>query len=925
MADNPFPRFKFEPKDRPGTPRIPPHFIVIALLLALLISARSIASYTIEYQWWKELGQAETWLSMLGYAVIPVALATLVAFAVLWMAHARALKFAETRLSDYPTYAKLSAVGLFLVALIVASVSIDTWTVVRYAGARHIPIDAQTWRDSVFGLPLSFYLFELPFYSVLRGFALGLTIVAALVYWAAARGWQLRYRLPYLREATQIDPSILKLEGGLESRFLRGAAAVFLVGLAIKFFLGRYEMVWNDHGFMVGIDYVDRNIRLPLQWLVIAAMIAAAGFVLIGRWILAGAMAIALLAHAFVPQLVNALYVRPNEISLQRPYIETHIQATRNAFGLNQRLKETEFNAQQERRIDPAKHQHLLENVRLWDWRAFRDTVSQIQALRPYYVFPDSDVDRYWINGKYTQVLLSPRELDIRNLPDAQTSWINPHFIYTHGYGLVLAEVARITSDGLPVLLVQDAPPRVNVKEGLKITRPEIYYGEVVHEPVFVDTDQPEFNYPSGADNVLSRYEGTGGLPMSSFPMRLAAAVSEGQYNILLTSYFKEGSRMMIRRNVRDRLNTLAAFIQWDGDPYMVVTKDGRLVWIMDGYTTSSAHPYSKSLNLADIGAVNYMRNSVKATIDAYDGETRLYVFDESDPIILAYRGLFPKLFTPASEMPADLRAHARYPEAMFRVQAEMYRTYHMLDPQAFYNKEDVWDLARTMSAGQSGRPEPVAPTYIIATLPGETEPEFLLLTSFTPRGKDNLIGLMLARCDGEHLGELVVMQLSKQELIFGPMQIAARINQDQIIAKDLSLWNQQGSQVLRGQTLVLPIEDTFLYVEPIYIQATEARMPQMKKVVLAMGNSLFYSDTYDEALALLSGNAQSLARQAVAQAPPTETAAATPGAPAVPATTVDRRLERIRDHLRRYREMSSQGKWAEAGRELEAIETEAR
>ena len=368
-----------------------------------------------------------------------------------------------------------------------------------------------------------------------------------------------------------------------------------------------------------------------------------------------------------------------------------------------------------------------------------------------------------------------------------------------------------------------------------------------------MNTAQPEFNYPSGDDNVRSKYEGKGGFPIDSFAMRAAAAINEAEPNILLTDYFTPSSRMMIRRRVRERLQTLAGFLEWDPDPYLVITQSGRLVWMVDGYTTSDAHPNSRAVDLGDLGRVNYIRNAVKATVDAYDGETHLYIFAPDDPLIGAYQRLFPKLFRAESEMPADLRAHARYPEVLFSVQAEIYRTYHMLDPQSFYNKEDLWDLARHVS-GQNGGSEPVTPTYVVASLPGESQAEFLLMTPFTPRGKDNLIGLMAARCDGEHLGEIEVLMLSKQELIFGPMQIAARINQDQTISKDLTLWNQQGSQVLRGQTLVLPVGNTFLYVDPIYIQATQAKMPQLKKVVLAVGNRLIYADTYDEALAQLTG-----------------------------------------------------------------------
>jgi uncharacterized membrane protein (UPF0182 family) len=441
-----------------------------------------------------------------------------------------------------------------------------------------------------------------------------------------------------------------------------------------------------------------------------------------------------------------------------------------------------------------------------------------------------------------------------------------------------------------------------------------------VHEPVFVHTQQAEFNYPSGADNVFSRYDGRGGFPASSLLVRAAAALAQGDFNILLTGQLTAESRMMIRRNVRQRLQALARFITWEDDPYLVLTDAGRLVWTVDGYTTSAAHPYSQRMSLQGVGALNYMRNAVKATVDSYSGEARIYIFDPSDPIIRAYQRLFPQLFLPASAMPPDLRAHARYPETFFQVQAEIYRTYHMRDPQAFYNKEDLWDLGRT-TQGAGGRPERLAPTYVVASLPGEDRAEFLLLIPFTPRNKDNMIGLMAARCDGEHLGELVVLQLSKQELVFGPMQIEARINQDQNISKDLTLWNQQGSQVLRGQMLVLPVASTFIYVQPIYIQAAEARMPQLKKVVLAVGNELVYADTYDQAL----GDLARLMQGGVPEAAKPEVAAAqAAGAPPPATAALERRIETIRQHLRRYRDLAAQGKWAEAGKVLEALEAEA-
>lgn len=889
--------------------------LVVAVLLALFF-VRWGASLLIDYEWWKELGQVSTWLDYYSYTTIPVALGTMIAAVVIWWTHARALKFAGTRLGDHPVYARLTTFGSLFVGWLIAASTIDNWTIMRYIGSRSLPPASNAWHDAIFNQPLHFYLFDLPFYEDLRQYVGSLVVVAILVYLGFARGWQLRYQFPDLRNPQQIDLSFLRLSGGLESKYLRGAAAVLLLSMSVKFFLGRFEMVWNEHGFMTGVDYTDATVGLPLQWLLIFAAIAAAGFVIFGRWILAGSMVLALVVAAIVPPIFSSIFVKPNEISLEAPYIDAHIRATRNAYGLEGKVKEIDFQTSPENTLDETKHKLILDNVRLWDWQPFHDTVTATQALRPYYVFHDTDVDRYTIDGQFRQVLLSPRELDVNQLPvAARSSWVNRHFTYTHGYGLVLAEVSKITPEGLPNYLIEDMPLQFHTPS-LKVERPELYFGEQQEGAVFVHTAQPE---ATGADQQ-SHYQGAGGFPMSSVFMRLAASIDQGDANILLTNYLTPESRMMIRRKIQDRLDAIAGFLAWDSDPYLVITKEGRLVWIIDGYTTSNSHPFSRREDLGNLGSINYMRNAVKATIDAYDGTTRIYIFAPEDPIIQAYRNLFPNLFHASSEMPADLRAHTRYPEVLFRVQAELYRTYHMTNPQAFYNKEDLWDIARFVS-GQGAQPEPVRPTYMAATLPGSDNPEFVLLTSYTPLNKQNLIGVMLARCDGEHLGELNVLSLPKQKMTLGPMMISARIDQDQNISKDLTLWNTQGSQVIRGQVIILPIDKTFLYVEPIYLQASQARMPQLKKVVLVLHDRLIYSDSYEEALAQLSG-----APEAVPNAPGTQTAAAgqtgaqrtvttslPPGNPALTQT--------IREHLRRYKELVSQGKMAEAGKELEAIE----
>jgi uncharacterized membrane protein (UPF0182 family) len=888
--------------------------IVVASVLLLVFAGWAIptaANFVIEYNWWKEVGQIPTWFGVLWYRTAPAALGTLVAFIALYVAHTRGLHFAGVRPRDVRLNSRLIPVGLALLALLFATASIDYWTVMRFFGSRGLAAPPDAWKDPVFSHALPFYLFDLPFYSDLLGFVFVLAVLSAVVFWATARGWQLveRFRFSRLRGEPQtntIDFGRLLLPGASRAGFVRVIAVILLLGFAAWVYLGNYELLYASHAFITGADYVDEKVTLPLRWLLIIASLAAVPLVWKARFRNAILLVVGFfILQLAVPAIIHVVYVRPNEISIERPYIERHIQATIAAFGLNQNTTERPFTVSGQAMVDRVQDSTLLENVRLWDLRAFNATITQVQALRPYYTFPETDVDRYFIDGRIKQVLLSPRELDVTQLSaEASQSWINPHFIYTHGIGAVVAEVNKITPDGLPVLLIENAPPEIK-SPGFQLTRPEIYFGEKTQDPVFVHTAREEFDYPSGDQNKYTTYQGTGGFPVGSLLLKAAAAISQGEPSIIFTGYLSGQSRMMIYRNVQARLKHLADFLHWDPDPYLVITDDGRLVWIVDGYTTSLAHPYSQTFPVAglDEGA-NYIRNAVKATVDAYTGKMSLFVFDPSDPIIQAYERLFPKLFQPVAEMPADLRRHVRYPEAIFRTQAEAYRTFHMRDPQVFYNKEDIWEIARNVF-GQSGQPEPVKPTYVVATLPGEKDPEFLLILPFTPRGKDNLIGWMAARCDGDRLGSLIFYQLPKQQLIYGPMQIESRIDQDQNISKDLTLWNQQGSRVLRGSIIALPVTGGFLYVESIYIQATEARMPQLKKIVLAVGDRLIYRDTFDEALAELTGG-QVPVRPTPTMVATTPTSAEGAGGN-IPALT-----ERLR-HLR--------GEAEQLARELEALE----
>lgn len=885
--------------------------ILFGLLAALgLWAVAFVADFVIDYSWWKEIGQVGTWVTILLYREAPFGFGAVVAFAAFCVAHSQGLNFVGIHKRDFRMYSLLITVGLAIAALLFSSAMIDYWTIMRFVGSRGLAAPPGAWTDPVFSHPLPFYFFDLPFYSVVLGFVFVLAILCALIFWTTSRGWQLWIRAGSSRLPEQGARALL-LSGASRSGFVRVITAVLLLSLAVWVFLGNYDLLFNSHAFMTGADYVDAKVTLPLRWLLIAAILVALPLAWASRYKKAVILVLVFFAlELALPVIVAGVYVRPNEISIERPYIERHIEATRAAFGLDRDATERPFAATGRQTVDAVQDAALLDNVRLWDLRAYNATITQIQALRPYYIFPNTDVDRYFINGQIKQVLLSPREIDVNQLPaEASQSWINPGFIYTHGFGAVVSEVNKITPDGLPVLLIENAPPEIK-SPGFQLTRPEIYYGESTQDPVFVHTARQEFDYPSGDENKYSTYQGSGGFPVGSFLLKAAAAISEGEPNIIFTGYLTGQSRMMIHRNVHERLEHLAGFLDWDPDPYLVVTDDGRLVWMVDGYTTSLSHPYSATLALTGLNeSSNYIRNAVKATVDAYTGKVSLYVFDPSDPIIQTYEKLFPKLFQPEAAMPGDLRRHARYPEVLFRAQAEAYRTFHMRDPQVFYNKEDIWDISRSLGS-QSGQPEAMQPTYVVATLPGEKDPEFLLILPFTPRGKDNLIGWMAARCDGDHLGDLVYFELSKQQLMYGPMQIESRIDQDQNISKDLTLWNQQGSHVLRGDIIALPVSGGFLYVESIYIQATEARMPQLKKVVLAMGDRLVYRDTFDEALADLEGG----------EAPPGSAVPAVASTPSPAQGTAGQDSSALADQVTRLREQAEQ-----LARELEALEKETR
>ena len=550
--------------------------------------------------------------------------------------------------------------------------------------------------------------------------------------------------------------------------------------------------------------------------------------------------AVCYLGTEAIASYVRTFVVRPNELVREQPYISHNIELTRQAFGLH-RIAQRPFQAETSpEAADPANNQSTLRNIRLWDWRALQDTLRQIQEIRTYYDFPDIDIDRYPFDGAIRQVMLGTRELSVEKLPESSRTWVNEKLIYTHGYGVTMNLVNGFTQEGMPSLILSNMPVQSTVPN-LTVTRPEVYFGELTDTDVYVKTRQKEFNYPQGQTNSLTTYEGSGGIVLGGFFRRLLIAIDRGDLTKLpFSDDVTADSRLLMRRNVRDRVKALAPFLTFDDDPYIVIRADGRLAWMMDGFTASDRYPYSRGYSLAG-RHVNYVRNSVKTIIDAYDGTTTFYVFDADDPIIAAYRVIFPSLFKDASAMPRDLRSHVRYPELLLQIQAEVYGLYHMTVPEVFYNREDLWTIASKAGVADSGQQssQSMEPNFVLMTLPGETGIEFVEILPFTPANRNNLIGWIAGRSDEPHYGDVVVYDFPKSKLVDGPMQVEARIDQHPQLSGQLSLWNQRGSRVRRGELLVIPIGRALLYAEAIYLQAERSPMPELRLVVLALQDRL--------------------------------------------------------------------------------------
>jgi uncharacterized membrane protein (UPF0182 family) len=810
-----------------------------------------------------------------------------------------------------PSFARIVArlaipVSLFLGFLFAVS-GWNSWE--SYLRFRHQTAFGQI--DPIFQRDISFYVFTLPLLESIVDWLFTL-LIATLVGTALVYG---------TRAIEVLGKRQLKftLGKGPRNHLLILLALVCFV-VACESYLKLPNLLFSNEGPVSGATYTDLHLRMPFIRLEIVTAIIAGLLALANClrnkvrlvWIGVALHVVVLLLGAVIPSIFQRLSVAPNELVKETPYIEHNIAATRQAFALD-RIEERELSGDLALTAeDIQQNRRTISNIRLWDQKPLLDTFAQIQEIRTYYEFQSVDNDRYTINGLPQQVMLSARELSAASLPNR--NWINERLTFTHGYGLTLGPVDQVTPEGLPLLLIKNIPP-VSSVPSLNVTRPEIYFGELTDEYVYVKTRAKEFDYPAGEENVFASYQGEGGIDIGSYWRRILFATKLGDSKLLLSNDLTSESRVLLYRSVRERLSIIAPFLRYDSDPYLIIS-EGRLFWMSDAYTVTDRYPYSQPTS----GEINYIRNSVKAVIDAYDGSVSFYVADEKDPLILTYARIFPGTFKPLSEMPADLRSHMRYPEDIFRIQTSVYSIYHMDQPQVFYNKEDQWSIASMGEASEGAEAQAINPYYTIMKLPGAQAEEFLLMLPFTPRLKDNLAAWMVARSDGENYGKLAVFRFPKQKLIFGPKQVVARINQDPEISRQLSLWNQRGSQVIFGTLLVIPIKESLLYIYPLYLRAESGKIPELRRVIVAAESRIAMEPTLDASLSRIFGDG---ATRESATAP-TLAAAGAAGAPkptgeptGQPSTDL---IQQARQHYDRAMQAQREGDWAKYGEEIKRL-----
>jgi uncharacterized membrane protein (UPF0182 family) len=940
------PRRTFPPPNRsPGLNRL---ILLSILILLFLFSLGSIAGFYTDFLWFDHLGFRDMFVKRLTVRVVVFAATFVIALAVLlgnWLlARRRALREATPQqglLRAGGIRALIIGVGLVL-AFLFASAAASQWEeLLLLQNAQGFGL-----AEPIFGRDVGFYIFQLPVYEFFQGWLVTLLFVAALGLLPIYAGSNL---LEMQRGAWS------PLQGNNLRRHLAALLGVLVLVWAAGYALDVYRLLFSNRGVAYGASYVD--LRTGLWGLrlqaVFALLTALALFYNLVRpnlrlpiisaalWLASG-----VIVGGLLPGLLQRYVVEPNELSLETPYIENNIAFTRAAFGLD-RIESIPFGTVEDLSPeDLLENEDVLRNVRLWDYRPLQQTYQQLQGLRPYYAIGEIDIDRYQIDGEQRQVMLAARELDKTRLP--APSWVNRNLEFTHGYGIIMNPVNEVTSEGQPNFFIKDLPPQSRVPS-IEVTRPEIYFGELTTDTIYVGSAREEFSYPSGDENVYTNYEGTGGIVLDSFLKRLAFAMRQSDPNVLLSNDITETTRVQYRRQIQERVRELTPFLLLDSDPYLVVNDAGRLVWLQDAYTVSDDYPYSTPARLTPRPSVtetlpagttlpltnrafNYMRNSVKVTIDAYDGNVTYYVSDPDDPILASYARAFPGVFQPLDKMPADLQAHLRYPVDLFWAQARQYLTYHMNDVRVFYNKEDLWQIPSEVVQNATQETEPY---YVTLPLPDESEPEYLLILPFSPANKNNMIAWMAVRNDPGHYGELIVYEMGRQTLVFGPLQVEGRIDQEPSISQQFTLWDQRGSSVVRGNLLVLPINQSFLYVEPVYLLSEANALPELRRIVTASNTGVAMGETLDRSLIALAqadrdgiivvdepppdGSAEPTPPAASAT-PATGAASATGATPSANPTTLEELVAAANAHLQAAEEAQRNGDWARYGQELELL-----
>ncbi|MDP3104182.1 MAG: UPF0182 family protein [Candidatus Methanoperedens sp.] len=816
--------------------------ILIYLVFILFLLSSKIMDLFTEYFWFDEVGYLGVFFTVIKTRIMLGAVAFALFFAFMYINIRLALK--NTRSLGFLLIYSGAILIFSLLFGLYASLKWDI--VLRYLN--QVPFNLH---DPIFGQDISFYVFSLPFFNFLLNGLFAVIILsgigAALIYLINGGILNQLERQAYPGYEKVIN--VLRIPEGTKIHFAV-MTGLFTFLLAIKFYLMRFDILYTSKKAFFGPGYADINIQLDVITVMIAvALLVSVLFFLSIRNVsiklpLAGIVLIMILfaGGSFLTDVVQQYKVLPDEYNIEKPYIENSIKYTRIAFDLEE-IKQIEFPASYNLTInDLEKNTKTIENIRLWDWRPLLTAYKQLQLIRTYYEFKDVDINRLTINGEYRQIAMSAREMDSKKLPEQGRTWVNERLVFTHGYGIAMSPVRDVSKEGLPQFYIKDVPPR---SEFFNITRPEIYFGELDYDYAIVDTTNPEFDYPSGNENVYTTYKGTGGVSLRSGLVKLAMAFRFGDINILISNSIQPESRILFNRNINERIRTIAPFLKYDTDPYIALS-EGKLYWIIDGYTVTNRFPYSEPA-----GGINYIRNPVKVVIDAYNGSVELYLLNGSnDPIIETYSAMFPDLFKPISLMPEGLKSQLRYPEDMFSVQATKYALYHMKDPGVFYNREDVWEIPEELYETSEIEMEPY---YLITKLPGFEREEFIMLLPFTPRGKQNMIAWMAARNDMPHYGERIVYMFPKEKLVYGPMQIEVRIDQNPEISQSFALWGQGGTRVIRGNLLVIPVEDSLLYVEPIYLRSVKGdAIPELKRVIVVYGDKITMQETLEEAIAVI-------------------------------------------------------------------------